>query len=309
MECTHCHLEIEHVAPRHLEAAHSECSACHGGGHSPQRDLYAGLGGKGVQPMPDVMFRAGVRCEGCHLRHGGRRARTAGEISCMSCHGPGYRTLFHGWRETLERRTSGLRRQYESTLRSIPAASSAVLADGEANLELVELGKGIHNFKYSLALLDAAHRQLNQARQDRGLGALAAPWPPAPYESACFECHAGAESQVNGAFGRSFPHQPHVVGSRMACESCHATHEERQETGVAALKLDAGSCDRCHHRETRAACSDCHGTIFERSYPVELGEFSHQAHVEGMELACDGCHGSGPAYRRSPDPAVCSDCH
>jgi nitrate/TMAO reductase-like tetraheme cytochrome c subunit len=87
VECTNCHLEIEHVAPRHLEAARTECETCHGGGHSPQRSLYAGIGGRGVPPMPDVMYQAGVRCEGCHLQHEGP-TRVGGDVACMSCHGP-----------------------------------------------------------------------------------------------------------------------------------------------------------------------------------------------------------------------------
>ncbi|MGB5401502.1 MAG: cytochrome c3 family protein, partial [Thermoanaerobaculia bacterium] len=117
VECTHCHLEIEHVAPRHLEAAQSECGSCHGGGHSPQRDLYAGLGGKGVDPRPDVMYLAGVRCEGCHLDHGSGETALAGEISCMSCHGPKYRQIFENWQATIAERASGMRRQIDSTAR------------------------------------------------------------------------------------------------------------------------------------------------------------------------------------------------
>ena len=37
--------------------------------------------------MPDVMYLAGVRCEGCHLETPGHEIRQAGAISCMSCHG------------------------------------------------------------------------------------------------------------------------------------------------------------------------------------------------------------------------------
>ena len=61
VECTHCHLEIEHVPPRHLEAAQTGCDACHGAGHSAQRDLYAGIGGKGADARRDVSVGRALR--------------------------------------------------------------------------------------------------------------------------------------------------------------------------------------------------------------------------------------------------------
>lgn len=228
----------------------------------------------------------------------------------MSCHGPEYRTLFDSWQETVSTRTAALRRQLDATDRQLGSSPPAVFADARANLELVEGGRGIHNVPYSLALLDAAHRQLNEARRSRRLDELRLPWPQAPFESPCLECHAGAEVAVGRAFGRSFPHQPHVVGQGLDCLGCHASHEEREQTGAAALKLDAGSCNGCHHRSATAAdCVSCHTDLGRRTFTVELGEFDHEAHVEGMEIPCATCHGDGPVKRRSPDRSVCADCH
>ncbi len=308
VECTNCHLEIEHAPRGHVQQAQSGCDACHGGGHSPQRALYAGLGGTGVDSMPDVMFRAGVRCEGCHLDHGDGSTRTAGEISCMSCHGPQYRDLFTSWQSTVGDRTEAVRRQFDGTLQRLNGSAPAALADARSNLELVERGRGIHNVPYSLALLEAAHRQINEARQAGGLGRLGSPWPRAPFESPCLECHAGAEVVVGRAFGRSFPHQPHVVGAQLECQGCHASHEER-DAGAAALKISAGSCESCHHQRAQADCTSCHSDLGRRTFTVELGQFSHAAHVGDMELPCSECHGQAPALRRSPDQGVCSDCH
>lgn len=309
VECTHCHLEIEHVAPRHLEAARTECETCHGGGHSPQRDLYAGIGGKGVSPLPDVMFRAGVRCEGCHLQHEGGVTATAGEVSCMSCHGPDYRSLFHSWRDTVERRVRGVRRQLNATASLAGASPPAVFADALANVELVERGGGIHNVPYSLAVLEAAHRQINEARRSLGAGAFGEPWPVAPYESACLECHAGAEATASRPFGKRFAHEPHVVSQGLTCDRCHSSHEDREEHGAAALTLRPGSCNACHHADVAAECSACHADLGERTFTVELGEFDHALHVDDMEMACTDCHGDGPGFSRVPDEAICSDCH
>lgn len=308
VECTNCHLEIQHVAETADGEEPGDCSACHRSGHSAQQQLYAGIGGRGLEAQPDVMFAAGVRCEGCHLDHDARHAG-AGEVACMSCHGAGYRSLYTSWSETVTTRLEGLERQLGQTRRAV-RGDRPELDDAQANYELVRAGGGIHNVPYSLALLEAAHRQMNEARRGSGLGSLAAPWPQAPFESDCLECHAGSETMVARAFGRQFPHQPHVVGAGLDCRSCHSTHEA-QDAGSPALKLGGtASCNSCHHSDASAACTSCHDSLNQRTYPVaELGEFSHEIHVDGMELPCSGCHGEGAAIRRKPSRSVCSDCH
>ena len=311
VECTNCHLEIDHSPERHATVEAGSCGSCHGGLHSAQHALYAGTGGVGVEPRPAAMFTAGVRCEGCHRAdlpgHGDGPTATADELACMSCHGPGVRTVLGGWKRTVEERSRGLRRQLDRTARALPAAA---LEPVEANLELVELGHGVHNVPYSLDLLEAAHERLNAARRERGLTQLAVPWTWPDFDSACLDCHAGIESAAARVFGRRFEHAPHVLGAGLECESCHATHEAR-DAGAEALQLVAGDCNACHHTpEAAADCRSCHAGVFERTFEVaELGDFDHALHVDDMELACSDCHGEGSALVGRPDPAICSDCH
>jgi hypothetical protein len=309
VECTHCHLEIEHVVPRHLETARTECETCHGSGHSPQRDLYAGIGGKGVEPMPDVMYLAGIRCEGCHLDEGEGVTRTASAVSCMSCHGPGYRNLYATWRDAIESRTRALRRQMDRTTRQIGGQALEDLGDAHFNLRLVEQGRGVHNYRYSLALLDASHEQMNAARARAGLSAVETPWAVASYESDCLGCHAGIELQRGRSLGPEFSHSPHVVDAGLECTSCHSTHEAREREDLSALLIGASDCATCHHGPSQERrCADCHSGIMDRTLETDLGDFDHSLHAGDMELECSSCHGEAPAFS-APGSDVCSDCH
>ena len=110
-------------------------------------------------------------------------------------------------------------------------------------------------------------------------------------------------------FGRSFPHQRHVVAASLECQSCHTTHEERVESGMDAVRITAGSCESCHHGEAGHSCLDCHSVIMERAFDSELGDFEHAAHVREMEIQCAECHGEAAAMERTPDFEVCSACH
>src|SRR5512134_2258741 len=106
VDCMNCHLQVEHGKPVRpgatVAAAGEACQSCHGSGHSPQQDLYTGIGGRGVPRMPSPMFSAGVTCQGCHNPElavsGTRDAQVASAgpagthtvranaVSCMSCH-------------------------------------------------------------------------------------------------------------------------------------------------------------------------------------------------------------------------------
>lgn len=310
VECTNCHLEIEHVTPKHQEVEQkSECDACHGGRHSPQRDLYAGQAGEGVPSMPDVMYRVGVRCEGCHIDHGDGETATSGEVACMTCHGPGYRTLFRNWSESVNERTTAVRRELDATTRALGPAGTELVASARKNVELVERGKGIHNVPYSLALLGAAHRQLNEALQSRGMAPRRTPWPEAPYESPCFECHTGIETQISRISGRRFPHLEHIVDGELECESCHRSHEQTKK-GERHLLAAAADCSACHHAASATTpCLSCHADAQRRTFPTENGDFSHVVHREEMELECSLCHGSAPPFLLPADREACAECH
>ncbi len=325
VDCQHCHLTIEHgrlpsKAASSTHEAAGDCRACHGNGHSPQQDLYSGLGGRGVPRMPSPMFAAGVTCQGCHneaftLRTAvvgpeGPRTQLASAVSCMSCHGPSYGRIHDAWKAGVASRLVALKQQLEASTASMGFEPPKAWEDARVNFLLVERGHGVHNVNFSFALLDKSHEQMNEARQARGLSALARPWKTlAGGSNACIGCHAGIEDQRGSFAGLAYAHQPHVTKAGLACESCHRPHAERAPGEV--VRFGADGCRSCHHRNAKAvseaACGTCHGDVKAKTYTSFRGEFSHTQHLEaGME--CATCHVLASGDPR-PQKSACQECH
>jgi nitrate/TMAO reductase-like tetraheme cytochrome c subunit len=294
VDCGLCHNEIIHQVPVREEAFATGCESCHGAaaGHSAVRDLYRGIGGKGVAPQPAAMYLAGVRCEACHSRPRGAH-QGADEVSCMACHGPAYLTIYHSWQAGLGARERGVRTELEAATRRLAArdggAATARLAEARENLALVTDGRGVHNPGYALALLLRCHEDVAAALRALGDTVPPRPWLEAPYEAECLRCHFGVEYLEGSAFDRPFAHAPHVVAARLRCTVCHGDMEAH-----GGLRLAATDCDGCHERIARPMrgveaeeCLGCHPAEIGRV--SELARFPHETHV-ALGFDCTLCH-------------------
>lgn len=298
------------------------CESCHGSGHNPQQQLYAGKGARGVPDMPSTMYVTGVRCQGCHdpafsnvaaasLGVGGPegpRTVKAGVVSCMSCHGPGYKRIYEGWKQAVDARTEGMKRLMEANAGVMGVDAPQAWDDARHNFLLVSRGKGVHNVTYAYAVLDKAWQQLNEARAGRGLPAAARPWASVS-NSPCMSCHTGIERQSGTFGGRRFSHGPHLGDAKLDCEKCHRKHSERPKVEV--VRFGPDGCTTCHHRDLGPDkfkdCFRCHGDVNERTVRVARGEFSHKQHRENGE-ECISCHKFENGDPRPPARA-CQECH
>ena len=294
VECLHCHVEIRHQVPAREEALNTACESCHSaaGGHSAVRDLYRGVGGKGVTPQPAAMYLAGIRCEACHNRPAGEHA-AANEVSCMGCHGPKSLAVYRSWQTGLRQRVDGMRAELQAaaaTLEQHDGAGMDPLADAKENFALVERGHAMHNPAYAVALLQKGHRDVVDALTAAGEQQVpSTPWVEAPYKAECLNCHVGVETLSVTAFGKEFKHQAHVVTARLRCTTCHG-----DLTAHGTLKLQAGDCARCHekvsHPMADVAADECL-----RCHSADLGQvsekvnFPHERHI-ASGLDCGLCH-------------------
>jgi nitrate/TMAO reductase-like tetraheme cytochrome c subunit len=295
VQCLHCHIEIQHKVPAREEAVAAGCESCHSAaaGHSSVRDLYRGIGAKGVTPRPANMYLAGIRCEACHNRHRNGN-KVASDVSCMTCHGSGYLVIYRNWRAGLSHRMDGLRAEWQKAKDALAQAGKTIdqvgLADTQANIDLLDQGQPIHNPGYAVDILKKAHQDVTAALENAGLKASTTPpWVEAPYQIECLKCHFGIEYISVSAFGGEFPHQPHVVSARLRCTICHGDMEHHGE-----LRLSADGCNHCHERITKPMsdvtpeqCLACHTADIGKV--SEIVKFPHEKHIEAG-LDCSLCH-------------------
>ena len=191
-DCLQCHDEIKHgIRPMEQQLlASGNCKTCHEGErHSLQERIYAGKALPELQTMPDVMYKAGVACEGCHtdVRLSGFSAmpftkKRSGTKQCADCHGnKRYGEMLTAWQEETRERIGELTavlEQLERTCKSSQAPAEE-LARARKLLTLVrkrlscvvEDGSyGAHNFDYVSAILDSADEEIENCQS------LAARW-------------------------------------------------------------------------------------------------------------------------------------
>jgi len=175
-DCLNCHEEIKHgerpMAEQLLTS--SNCTTCHGSKrHSIQEAIYAGTAVADLDTTPDVMYEAGVACDGCHddtqtVQMGAitLTSRISGAKQCVHCHGnEDYAEEIASWQEATKEMLDELGpalAELEKTLQS-SQASTEQLAEakklaGSARTKLDMVLKdgsyGAHTVGYVMEILD-----------------------------------------------------------------------------------------------------------------------------------------------------------
>jgi nitrate/TMAO reductase-like tetraheme cytochrome c subunit len=322
IECTQCHVPIEHRVVSRAATFELDCRACHRGTHEQQQRLYAGTGGHGTENVPSAMYLARVSCQSCHrlpqTLNGHEQVEVAGEASCMSCHGIRYANILPGWQREMERRVRRAGQVVETVRRLLSGApvrarepADSILRLAEENIDLVRVGGGAHNIAYSDRLLRAG---LELAREAVRVGRLTyevseKDLGPPVSGNACLQCHLGIEGTTVRFQGVDFPHERHVLDGEMECSTCHSSLEEHGGTLLTAQS----DCASCHH-QPESTCLSCHSdgaiTKHDRAFAhLECGQChgeSLQAIVELSRNVCTVCHVDRIEHNA---PLECKLCH
>lgn len=324
VDCLRCHEEIKHKIMEMTKSIDLECGLCHPDHHLAQKELFLGMGGKGVEENPDPMFLTQVSCTGCHTQHKGDnfkgKTAYANEAACMSCHGTKYSRILGQWKEKTRQILSVILPSLESSKKELISTkkrgesfleAEGLVREAEENINLVKEGKGVHNIKYSIQLLEKANENLGEAMRVIGsrYKPLVLPLADVWLGSECFSCHLGIEQKETKVFGRNFPHKPHLLKANLGCEKCHSNENFHGE-----LLLGEKSCDNCHHSGEKLDCSKCHNNGPIMSVVYKSFSFAHDKHV-GLGLGCDDCHQSAGSIGKEDGKIgllpnlSCYDCH
>ncbi|HDZ45079.1 MAG TPA: hypothetical protein ENH80_14195 [Phycisphaerae bacterium] len=185
-DCLQCHDEIKH-GTRPMEQqllAAGNCSTCHTGErHSIQERVYAGTVATGMKVAPDVMYKAGVACEGCHTdvkaTESGATAFTAkfsGARQCVDCHGKKrYGQMLEDWQEATRESIAKFQPAVDELTRKLRSAKAPadevarvgtlLQSAGTKLAYVVQDGSlGAHNYPYLEDLLFRVEEEIDACR-------------------------------------------------------------------------------------------------------------------------------------------------
>lgn len=191
VECSGCHVQIEHslVAGAREERLpggrfatdSGTCGMCHEQTHNGPREMFQGIGGRGVPDMPSPMARARVNCIACHMakKTDAQTADVVGQTfvasqdRCDYCHGTKYPTTLTDWRKAVETKLADAQALLLATKDAAGRARlgaedtlkmQRAIDDADYNVRFVKLGHGVHNVTYATALLNVALERCNAAQ-------------------------------------------------------------------------------------------------------------------------------------------------
>lgn len=323
IECNQCHSEIQHKIVKDIKTI-ADCETCHTDYHKAQIDLFIGEGGKGIpHSVPNVMLNKGLSCKGCHIFH---EKKEKGELesdtfvsdekACETCHGSGFARILKDWEISTSKKLSEIktilsraRGEIRRSRKAEKAKAESLLEESYFNIELVELGKSVHNMEFSQELLSVSYSKIKEA-----LSVIGSSYKPAKFSGTseeiptqCSNCHMGIEEINKEVFGLNFPHKSHLIEQKIHCDTCHSNVRKHGE--FVATKQ---SCAVCHHRDLPKDkdCSLCHtlqNTVYKGG---NLKGFSFPKDVMSeAEVECSDCHRNPQNRIFRSDAKTCAGCH
>ena len=307
IDCFECHEKIKHGRVQMIRALESGCENCHQGLHSPQRDMYIGVGGVGTADTPSRMFAAQVSCDGCHTSavHIGtpefsESIMEAERQSCVTSHGSGYDLMLDDWQREMERLVDAVGLEMDQVETRLQRAESTDIDVTVArlqverarhNYDLLKYGHGVHNVEYAVNLTKTALTYIDEAQADLDV----ANEPPSrsrlvttPDGYCGILCHARLELPVETDFDHYvFPHALHVDDVEVPCADCHSPDKHKMRV------ITRSECMACHHEAEDIACGHCHPA----AEALYLGEVATTTDVDAEpnfmaaeDVECLECH-------------------
>lgn len=171
-DCFDCHGVIEHKnRTDHLDFVREDCGLCHQNQHKYQKILLAGIPvAEGIRATPHLMYNVNTNCMACHLEKRlsrGHAVRTGAPDTCADCHTPEHKKMLKDWKKQVDKELAFTSEVETEALEKLAAAEGTIdagklaearemIAAGQEFLNVVRVGNGVHNKKYSITILDEA---------------------------------------------------------------------------------------------------------------------------------------------------------
>jgi predicted CXXCH cytochrome family protein len=176
VDCLECHLEIHHtLEQRPVEAAASDCAACHPNQHGEQVRMLLGDGAKSATALHGGMAAAGIGCPSCHqvkeISPTGTVLWRASTALCTQCHDEAATNRLRARHEQLQGALAEIEagivraREAAGDARRDAAPADGVaqrLSDLEDDVQFVRVGNSIHNMHYADSLIRAVVDKLRE---------------------------------------------------------------------------------------------------------------------------------------------------
>lgn len=322
IDCERCHTPIQHKMPEKESLHLLDCTGCHIKPHMAQINLFRGTSGFEVHSIPNPKFIRSITCKGCHVIHEEHNRKSikeeifvASEKSCENCHGKGFSKLLAQWKKVSQKKLDQIQIDYRNARSAILNAKSRnrskaleLVKEAQYNIDLVDVGKSVHNIQFADELLRGAYKLLGEGLKQVGAKVTLKPYPETSklVPTECNSCHFGIEEVSHPIRGMSFSHKIHVVQQEKKCVECHSNEKRHGE-----LIMTRHKCAACHHSENTENCEHCHTTqksIYDGTMKMDNFEFEPDAMFEA-ELECSGCHIYGELNQIKANSSSCVDCH
>ena len=361
--CTSCH-DLHGDGEYDYQLAdepYALCVSCHADNrleqvHHPVKEMFEGEAViDQVSSVPSTHFAEGVQCETCHMSptlETGTTWYSASHAmvpvlpgvaadgqpdSCTGCHtdlSPSYMQQFieNAQSGILDRLTNAqiAMGSRSSTPDWVTTALKFVSQDGSL---------GVHNYTYTVALLDAVDVELGTIKQTVPQNI---PVHDIADPTTCAECHADqynlwqTSPHANASLSQKFQQQFAESGQPSYCMSCHASgYDPRTQEYV----FEGVTCSSCHYTTgnsehppgpvevatNSAVCGQCHSGEHAPTYDEWLVSSHstvgidcadcHTAHDNGLILkdvnsTCTSCHAEAMTDEiHMGEDMTCVDCH
>ena len=168
--CFDCHRPIRHEQLEFLDPVREACFICHPNHHNNQKLLLLGKEQQETMNVPGLMYDVKTNCIGCHIEKSfikGEKVLHGSAEACVACHTEKHYGMLEEWKNKIKEELEYALEIEKGAEQAIKAAKDKVSTEklheaegmfrkGQKNLRLVEYGGGVHNYKYSIVLLDSA---------------------------------------------------------------------------------------------------------------------------------------------------------